>query len=424
MAIMAATKLRREIVAGITTFLTILYLFILYPKMLNSGGVDLGAAFTSTVSVTILASLFVGFYSKSPIALGPGLGAGAFLVYSLHTNQNVPWPTVLALVFWVALAMFLISLFKLRQKLIYNLPHALKLGTMGGIGLFLICVGLKELGILVPDPDTFWRVQDIGTSAHAVALITLILLMILYKRQISACYILAILFASAVGYGWGLFHVDEIMAIIPPSIKPIAMDVNIADALQLPMLSSLIALFLVNIFDTSASITTLTQLSDQMDEKGHIRNLNKLVLTDGPGGMVAALFGVGTLSFLVESSAGIKAGGRTGLTAIIVAVCSIAALFFFPVISAIPMFAIAPVLLVVGYSMAAEIKHLNWKSFTDSVPALLTFITIPLTFSIYAGFALGFISFTILKALRGQASQVHPICWVITAFFLYNYFIG
>ena len=419
---MTSHKIYREVLAGISTFLTILYLFILYPQLMNAGGIDLGAAFTATVLITTLATLFMGVYGKSPIALAPGLGAGAFMVYSLAIGQQVPWPTILGFVFWSGFVIFLISVFKLRQSLINNLPPALRIGTIAGIGLFLICVGLKELEIIAPDPDIFWRFIGIGGPSHIVALLSLVLLIILYQRGIAGCYILSILFGWFIGLSWGLFPFGDIVSITPPSLFPISMNVDLSGALQWSMFGNLLALFLINIFDTSATLPMLTHEAQLMDEKGHIRYLNRQVMTDGPGSMLASLFGVGILSFLVESLAGIKAGGRTGFTAIIVSILSLGALFFFPFISSIPMFVTAPVLLMLGFLMATEIRFLKWRDFTDLVPALLSFIVIPLTFSIYIGFALAFISFTILKALRGQSSQVHPICWIITLFFIYYFF--
>lgn len=420
---MASTKTYKEILAGFSTFLTILYLFILYPQLLCAGGIDLGAAFSATVLITAISTLFMGVYGKSPIALGPGLGAGAFLVYSLAIGQHLPWSTILGFVFWSGLAIFLISIFKQRQRLINNLPQALRIGTIAGIGLFLVCIGLKELHIISQDPQTFWRFEGMGGPAHIISIMSLVLLIVLYHRGIAGCYILSILFGWFVGFGWGLFPLQGFFSSTPPSIFPISMNVDLGGALQWSMLGNLLALFLINIFDTSATLPMLSFEAEMVDEKGHFRHLDKQVLTDGPGSMVGSLFGVGIVSFLIESLAGIKAGGRTGLTSIIVAVCSLAALFFFPFISSIPMFATAPVLIMLGFIMASEIRRLKWNDFTDLVPALLAFVAIPLTFSIYVGFALGFISFTILKALRGQSKQVHPICWVITLFFLYHYFM-
>jgi len=411
-------RLRHEILAGISTFLTILYLFVVYPQLFASSGIEIGSAFTATVLMTAIGTLFVGVYAKSPLALGPGLGAGAFLIYSLGAGEKIPWPTVLGVVFCSAFLLFLFSLFKLRQKLIYHLPPALKIGTMAGIGLFLICIGLRELNIIARDPDTFWRFLGVGGSAHMVALFSLVLLLILYQQRVAGCYIIAILFGWAVGYYLDLFPLDRIVSWSPPSIFPIAMKVDLAAALSPGMLSSLLALFLIQIFDTSASITTLTKMSDGTE----VSHLNRLVMTDGPSSMVSSLLGIGPLSFLIESSAGIKAGGRSGTTAITVAILSLATLFFFPFVSSIPLFATAPVLLVLGGTLAAEIRGLPWKNFADFAPALLTFVTIPLTFSLYAGFAFGFVSYTILKALRGQASQVHPICWILTVFFIYHFF--
>lgn len=399
--------MRKEIIAGISTFFTVAYLLLLYPKILSEGGINFGAALTATILAIVISTLFLALFAKFPALLAPGLSVGPFLVYSVIQKQHATWQIALGIVFWAGLVLFLLSILKVRQKILLHLPASIKAAAIGGIGLFLICVGLQDLGIFH---------KHLFTIPNGIALFGLTLFFTLHYFQISTAFLISILacWALAVPFGYVAWNG---LAALPSSLAPTFLQLNLSTALDFEWLGTILSVILIALFDTSASITALAKLAHKVDERGRIKNIDRIVIPDGPGSMIAALLGTGTLAFTLESSSGIKAGGRTGLTALIAALCCLIGLFFYPLISSIPLFAISPVIIAIGIFMAQEVKGIQWREWTESVPAILTLITIPLTFSIYLGFAYGFVSYTFLKAIKGQWREVHPVCWGLAIIF-------
>ncbi len=399
--------MRKEILAGLSTFFTVAYLLILYPKILSEGGIDFGAALTATVCIIVIATIFLGLYAHFPALLAPGLSVGPFLVYSVIQKQHASWQTALGIVFWAGLVIFLLSLFKVRQKILIHLPLSIKSAAIAGIGLFLIMVGLKDLGIFK---------GEILTIANGIALSGLILFFTLNHFQIASSFLITILFCWAAAIPFG-FVTWQGLAALPSSLGPTFFQLDLLTPLEPQWLGLVLSVILICLFDTSASLTALAKLAHKVDERGHIKNIDRIVISDGLGNMAAALLGTGTLAFTLESSSGIKAGGRSGWTAITAALCCLIALFLYPLISSIPLFATVPVLIAIGIFMAMEVKGIRWKDYSESVPALITLVTIPATFSIYQGFAYGFVSYTLLKAVRGKWKDVHPVCWALALIF-------
>jgi len=399
--------MRREILAGLSTFFTMAYLLLLYPKILSEGGLDFGSALTATIATIVLSTLFLAFYAHFPVVLAPGLSIGPFLIYSVILKQHATWQTALGIVFWAGLVIFLLSLFKVRQKILLYLPPSIKSAAIGGIGLFLICVGLKDLGIFS---------GHLATIPNGIALFGLLLFFTLYYFRIDGSFLIAILACWLGAIPFGLVSWNGFAA-LPPSIAPTLFQLDLFTPLQPQWLGIILSIILICLFDTSASLTVLAKLAGKMDERGRIKNIDRIVIPDGIGSMAAALLGTGTLAFTLESSSGIKAGGRTKTTAIVAALCCLAGLFLYPLISSIPLFATVPILIAIGIFMAQEVKGIRWLEWTESIPALITLITIPITFSIYQGFAYGFVSFTLLKALKGQWKEVHPVCWALALIF-------
>jgi len=399
--------MRKELLAGLSTFFTVAYLLLLYPKILSEGGIDFGSALTATILSIVISTLFLALYAEFPALLAPGLSVGPFLVYSVIQKQNASWEVALGMVFWAGLVIFLLSIFKVRQKILLNLPPSIKSAAIGGIGLFLICVGLKDLGIFQ---------GHIFNIPNTIALFGLILFFTLNHYRITASFVIAILACWIIAIPFGYVPWNGLAA-LPPSISPTFLQLDLWTPLQFEWLGTILSIVLINLFDTSAGLTALAKLAHKVTEHGRIKNIDRIVIPDGPGSMLSALLGTGTLTFTLESSSGIKAGGRTGVTAITAALCCLVGLFFYPLISSIPIFATAPVLIAIGIFKAGEIKAIRWKDLSDSIPAILTLVTIPLTFSIYRGFAFGFVSFTLIKAIKGQWKQVHPVCWALAVIF-------
>ncbi|MBU6383370.1 MAG: NCS2 family permease [Verrucomicrobia bacterium] len=397
--------MRRELLAGLSTFFTVSYLLLLYPNILSAGGLDFGAALTATILTIVCSTLFLALYADFPAILVPGLSVGPFLVYSVILQQGASWQTALGIVFWAGIAIFLLTLFKVRQKILLYLPLSIKTAAIAGIGLFLICVALKDLGF----PH-----QHVFNVPIAIALSGLILFFILHYFQIRSAFLLAILASWLAAFLFGLAPFHGIVA-LPSSLSPTWFKLNFL--LNFEWFGTLLTVVLIALFDTSASLTVLSKLAHKLDDKGHIKQIDKILIPDGLGSVLAGLLGTGTLCFALESSAGIKAGGRHKWTAIIAALSCLIGLFFHPLIASIPSFATTPAILAIGIFMTMEIKHIKWKSITESIPAFIMIFTIPIAFSIYRGFAFGFVSYALLKGLRGEWKDVHPVCWSLAIIF-------
>lgn len=407
--------IRREVLAGVSTFFTAAYLLLLYPQILSEGGIDFGAALTATIVTLVIATVFLAIYADFPAVLAPGLSVGPYLVYSVILKQGATWQTALGIVFWVGFALFLLTLLKVRQKIILHLPNAIKSSAIGGIGLFLICVGLKDLGILTPAKFLF-ELGPIATYENGIALFGLCLFAFLYWKKIASAFLITILVCWAAGLLFG-FAQWKGFASAPSSISATFYQLDFFSPLRGEWIGTLLSVLLISLFDSTASLTVLARLSHKMDERGHIQKIDRILVPDGTCSMLAAILGTGTLSYTLESSSGIKAGGRTGITALTAALCTLICLFLFPLISSIPLFATAPALIAIGFFMAKEALGVKWSDYTEAIPALLTLAIIPATFSIYQGFVCGFISFVLLKALSKRWREVHPICWILSLIF-------
>ncbi|MBX7065648.1 MAG: NCS2 family permease [Parachlamydiales bacterium] len=397
--------MRRELLAGLSTFFTVAYIILLYPNFLSAGGVDFGSALTATILTIVISTLFLALYSDFPAVLVPGLSVGPFLVYSVILKQGASWQTALGIVFWAGIAIFLLTIFKVRQKILLHLPATIKSAAIAGIGLFLICVGLKNLGF--PHEHVF-------NIPIAISLFGLILFFILHYFGVSSAFLVTILACWLAAFPFGLAKLDGIVS-LPSSLSPTFLKLHFS--LGFEWMGTLLTVILIALFDTSASLTVLSKLAHKLDDRGRIKEIDKILIPDGLGSALAGILGTGTLSFALESSAGIKAGGRHKWTALTAAAACLIGLFFHPVISSIPLFATTPAILAIGIFMALEIKSIHWKSMTESIPALITLFTIPIAFSIYRGFAFGFVSYALIKGLKGEWREVHPVCWALAIIF-------
>lgn len=399
--------MRNEFLAGLSTFFTVSYLLILYPKILSEGGVDYGAALTATIVTIVVATLFLGIYANFPVIIVPGLSVGPFLVYSVIQKQGATWQIALGLVFWTGFIIFLLSIFKVRQKILLHLPQSIKSAAIAGIGLFLVCVGIKDL--------TF-NEMGIFNLPNAIVLLGLIIFFILFYLRISAAFILTVLFSCLIAIPFGFIEYNGIIA-WPASLAPTFLELDFLTALKPEWLGTLISVSLICLFDTSAAIGVLAKLSHHIDKYGRVKKIDRIVIPDGPSSMLAAILGTGTLTFALESTAGINTGGRSKGTAITAALCCLVALFFTPILSSIPLFVTTPVIIAIGALMTREIRVIRWSYLTESIPALIILLTIPLSFSIYRGFALGFVSHAFIKGVRREWKDVHPVCWVLSIIF-------
>ncbi len=377
---------------------------------MSEGGIDFGSALTALVLTIAASSLFLALYADFPALLVPGLSVGPFLVYSVIQKQGASWQTAFGLVFWAGFILFLLTLFKVRQKILLHLPSSIKSAAIAGIGLFLICIGLKDLGF--PHEHAFG-------PPTAIAFFGLLFFFVLHYFRIASAFLLTILLSWMSAIVFGLASFKGLVA-LPSSLAPTFFQLNFLFGFE--WLGTLLSIVLIALFDSSGSLTVLSQLAGRIDKKGRIQQIDQIMVPDGLGSMLGALLGTGTLSYSLESSAGIKAGGRNKWTAITAAICSLIGLFFFPLISSIPLFATTPVIFAIGIFMVLEVKGIQWKKTAESIPAAITLATIPITFSIYRGFAFGFVSYVILMAIQGKLKEVHPICWTVAIIFAVHLF--
>ncbi len=404
-----------EIVGGLSTFFAISYLFVLAPQLLSIAGIDFGAALSATIIVIALATLFFALYVNGPIAVGPGLSVMTYLVFSVMGKHILDWQGALGLVFWAALLQYLLSAFGWRKKILLAIPESLQLASAAGLGLFFIAVGLKQLGILEIIQGKL-AMGALGGNGQIIASVGLVLFFFLHKVHFPGsclipvifCWVLALLFGET---KWqGLFS-------LPPSLGSTFFKLTFSSILHPQYWSILLTILLISIFDASATLSALARQLGWMRPDGRIRNLEQAVIPDGIGSMLGAFLGTTSCSLYAESSIGIHAKGRTWLSGCTIAVCCLSALFLYPALSSIPLFATAPVLIGIGVKLALYLKCIDWKKIPEAFSFLITSFAMPVFFSLYWGFALGFISYTLLKTLIGQAKKIHPIVWILTFIF-------
>lgn len=410
------TSFRRECFAGLSTFATMAYILVVNATILHGGGIDYGAALVASIIVTAFACLLMGLLTNFPIAIAPGMGASGYIVYTAINTQGYTWQECLGAVFIVGLILLILTVLRVREKLINEIPISLKLGITGGVGLFLMCVGLSHVGLIERSKGFIalghlWTL-DAGLMLAGVAVIALLELL-----HVSSAYIITILLAWVVSLALGLTHFEGVVA-LPPSLSPTFLKLNLSGFFSWKFLKVLFSLFLVTLLDSSVALHTLGKQANLLDKEGKLTKVRRALLPDALGTMLGGLVGTGSLAIHLESTAGIKAGGKTGWVALFVAFAFLACLFFHPILVTIPQFAPASVLVVLGFIMFLEIFHLSFRQITEVVPALLTVLMMPLTMSIFNGFAVGFISYAVLKLLTKKMREVHVLVWILSALFL------
>ncbi|MDE3046167.1 MAG: NCS2 family permease [Verrucomicrobiota bacterium] len=412
--------MRKEFLAGLSTFFTLAYLLLLYPQLMSEGGFDFGATLVAMILSLFVSTLFLAFYADFPAVLASGISVVSYLVFTAIPMQGVLPMQALGIVFWAGFIVFLLSAFKLRQKILRHLPPVLKFSAIGGIGLFLICIALKNLGLLSPEPAL--HLDHALTPATGIVAFGLLFLWLLQRRHVSSAFLFSILACWLFGLLLGLTSWKGFAA-WPPSPAPSFLQLDLLAPLHPKLWTVLLSVLLISLFDSSGSLTALSRLANKIDKQGHIERLDRIVIPDGLGSMFASLLGATSQTFTLESSSGIQVGGRHGLTAIVAACACLLGLFFVPLLSSIPFFATAPALITIGFSMLLTAKEITWRNWTEALPAFITLATIPLTFSIYNGFAYGFISYAVVKTISGRYREVHTITWILALLFTAHLFL-
>lgn len=418
------TTVSREVIAGITTFLAMSYIIFVNPDILSGAGMDPGAVFVATCLAAAAGSLIMGIYANYPIAIAPGMGLNAFFTYSVVLGMGIPWQTALMAVFLSGAIFVVISILPIREWIINSIPMPLKKAISAGIGLFLIIIGLSSVGIIVDNPATLVSLGNLSEPTALLAVLCFVVMVALEARKIPGGILISMLFITALGVFLGVSSADGIVS-APPSLAPTFMALDWSQAFELSLVVIVITFLFVDVFDTAGTLVGVADRAGLLDKDGKITNLRKALLADSTATMIGAVAGTSSATSFVESVAGVKAGGRTGLTAVTVGVLFLIALFFAPLAGAIQSYATGPALVFVGCVMVRGLADINWDDITDFVPATITAIAMPLTYSIASGIGLGFISYAAIKLLSGKLDKIDIGVLVLATLFLLKFiFLG
>lgn len=411
------TNVRTEILAGVTTFLTMAYIIFVNPMMMADAGIDPGAAFVATCLAAALGSLIMGAWANYPIALAPGMGLNAFFSYTVVGSMGYSWQVALGAVFISGFLFFMLSIFRIREWIINSIPMPLRSAIAAGIGLFLALIALKSAGIVVDNPATLVGAGDMTQPGPLLAALGFMLIVALAYRRVTGAVMIGILVITGISLLFGLTQATGFVS-APPSLAPTFLELDIRGALDVGLVAVIFAFLFVDLFDTSGTLIGVAQKADLVDRDGKLPRLGRALMADSTATMFGSLLGTSTTTSYVESAAGTAVGGRTGLTACVVAALFLLSLFLSPLAGAVPAFATAPALFFVAVLMTSGLVQVNWEDLTEAAPVVVTALMMPLTFSIANGIALGFITWTAIKLLSGRWRDLNPSLYVLSALFI------
>ncbi|MDM0074667.1 NCS2 family permease [Variovorax sp. J2P1-59] len=417
------TTIRTELVAGLTTFLTMAYIIFVNPSILGDAGMPKDAVFVATCLIAALGTGIMALYANYPIALAPGMGLNAYFAYVVVLQMGFTWQAALGAVFVSGCLFLLVTVFKLRELIIRGIPHSIRIAITVGIGLFLAIIALKSAGIVAPSKATYVTLGDLHTPEVVLATLGFFLIVVLDRLKVPGAILIGIIAVTVLSFFFGGNTFHGIFA-PPPSIAPTFLQLDIKAALSGGILNVILVFFLVELFDATGTLMGVARRAGLL-VPGKMDRLNKALLADSGAIFAGSLLGTSSTTAYVESAAGVQAGGRTGLTALTVAVLFLAALVISPLAGAVPAYATAPALFFVACLMLRELTELDWDETTEVIPAAVTALTMPFTYSIANGLAFGFITYAVLKLFTGQARQVHWMVWLIGGVFLFKFiYIG
>ncbi|UJX26775.1 NCS2 family permease [Pseudoalteromonas sp. CF6-2] len=414
------TTIRRETIAGITTFITMVYIVFVNPAMLAEAGMDQGAAFVATCIAAAIGCFIMGLWANYPLALAPGMGLNAFFTYGVVLGMGYSWQAALGAVFMSGCIFLFLSLFKVREWIIDAIPLVLKRAIATGIGAFLALIALKNAGIIVASPATLVQLGDITAPGPLLAIFSFFVIAALLYRDMKSGVLISILLVTAIALGLDLVEYQGVMS-LPPSIAPTFMQLDFAAAFEISMLTVVFAFLFVDLFDTSGTLVAVTQKAGLADEQGKMPRLGRALSADSTATIAGSMLGTSTTTSYIESVSGVSVGGRTGLTAVVVGICFLLMMFFAPLAAMIPPYATAGAILYVAVLMMQNLKLVNWDDMTDAIPVSVVLLMTPLTFSIAHGIALGFIAYTAVKFVCGKKDEISVSVWILTALFIIKF---
>lgn len=410
---MTPTNVRTEAIAGVTTFFTMAYIVVVNPSILSTPGTGIAfsGALTATVLICFTMTLLMGLYAKLPFAVAPGMGINAFFTFTIILTQGVWWQTALGIVFWAGVLFLIISITPGRETIAKAIPPELRIGTAAGIGIFLTFIGLKNAGLIVSDPVTFVKLGQLNETT-LIAILGLVVIVFLMIRRSSLAFLAGMFVITAIALLRGYITAPS-QIFSPPDFQTVFLKLDILGALKLSLLPAIIAILFTDLFDSISTFMGVSHASGLLDEDGNPRNLRQGLVVDSVATFGAGLAGTSSGTAYIESIAGINAGGRTGLTSVFTALCFLPCFFLAPLAGMVPPYATAPVLVLVGAAMFKSVAEINFGKIEEGLPAFLTIILIPLTFSITQGILWGFVAHVGLYLIVGRRKKIHPVMYVL-----------
>ena len=414
------TNIRTEVIAGITTFLTMAYILAVNPSILSATGMDASALFTSTAIAAIIGTLVMALWAKLPFALAPGMGLNAFFAFTVVLGMGYSWEFALTAVLIEGIIFILLTAFNIREAIVDAIPQSLKTAISAGIGLFIAFIGLQNAGIIINNDATLVHLGEITSGTALLGLIGIVITSVLVIKKVKGDLLIGIIATAIIGIPMGITQFNG-LASLPPSIEPIFFKFDFSQALSFDMLIVVFTFLFVDIFDTLGTLVGVSSKAKMLDKDGKIPNAKKAFMADALGTTFGAILGTSTVTTYVESAAGVSEGGRTGMTALVTALCFVVALFFAPIFIAIPGAATAPVLVLVGLFMLTPIKDLDLSDYSESIPAFICIITMPLAYSIAEGITLGLLSYVLINMLTGKFSKLTIPMYILAVLFVLKY---
>ncbi|SDZ09209.1 NCS2 family permease [Tindallia californiensis] len=415
------TNPKTEILAGITTFMTMAYILIVNPLILSDAGMDFGAVFTATALSSVIATLVMAFYANYPFALAPGMGLNAFFAYGIVLGMGYSWQMALTAVFIEGIIFILLTLFNVREAIVKAIPLNLKHAVSVGIGLFIAFIGLKNAGVVVPYESTIITLGDMTAPGSIMALVGLVITGVMLAKGVKGALLIGIFATTLLGVPLGMTEIPSRIITAPPSLSPLLFQFDFSSIFTMDMVIILFTLLFVDMFDTLGTLVGVASKADMLDESGNLPKAKQALFADAIGTTAGACMGTSTVTTYVESASGVAEGGRTGLTALSTAGMFAIALLLSPLFIMIPGAATAPALVLVGLFMMSPINKIDLDDFTESIPAFLTIIMMPLTFSIADGIVFGMVSYTALKIFTGKVKDVSAIMIVLSILFIIKF---
>ncbi|EHJ7405871.1 adenine permease AdeP [Salmonella enterica subsp. enterica serovar Bredeney] len=407
------TTARTEVIAGFTTFLTMVYIVFVNPQILGVAGMDTSAVFVTTCLIAAFGSILMGLFANLPVALAPAMGLNAFFAFVVVQAMGLPWQVGMGAIFWGAVGLLLLTIFRVRYWMIANIPVSLRVGITSGIGLFIGMMGLKNAGVIVANPETLVSIGNLTSHSVLLGVLGFFIIAILASRNIHAAVLVSIIVTTLLGWMMGDVHYNGIVS-APPSVTSVVGHVDLAGSFNLGLAGVIFSFMLVNLFDSSGTLIGVTDKAGLADEKGKFPRMKQALFVDSISSVTGAFVGTSSVTAYIESSSGVSVGGRTGLTAVVVGILFLLVIFLWPLAGMVPPYAAAGALIYVGVLMTSSLARVNWQDLTESVPAFITAVMMPFSFSITEGIALGFISYCVMKIGTGRLRDLSP-CVVIVA---------